>query len=115
MKCLTFSSKVDRRDSTGKLVNEAPRHPWPATLGDARRLIAATFAKQGPDGWDARSIRFYMNDKGVRPQPVDNLDAIDCRKLLIHLADARMINFETRPDAAAPPISAITAAEKMAA
>lgn len=79
-----------------------PRTPWPSTLGIARRLIAETFAK---NNWDERSVRFYLNTRGIRPVAIDELSYADCQTILERMRQTRMIIFQEdadQPDAPPP-------------
>lgn len=88
--------------------------PWPQTRGDARRLITETFRTQGNDGWRARDIRVYLNNLGIRPQPIARLDHEDLHKVLERMEATRMIIFE-KPVTPADEAAAAEAFDRLAA
>src|SRR5204862_3291565 len=80
------------RDAS-KLLHGMPQGPRPfrpETLGEARQLIQKTFDRQR---WDERSQRFYLNNLGLQPRPVAELDLDVCRLVLARMERSRMIIF----------------------
>ena len=69
---------------------QGPRPFRPETLGEARQLIQKTFDRQR---WDERSQRFYLNNLGLQPRPVAELDLDACRLVLARMERSRMIIF----------------------
>lgn len=75
-----------------------PKAFRPKSLGEAKRLIADTFDKQGPDGWDDHNRRKYLEMKGVEPKDVSELSVEECRIILVGMSKSQMIIFREDPE-----------------
>lgn len=70
-----------------------PKPNRPTSIGDARKLIIATFEKQGEDGWDVNLQKRYFIGKGIGPKSVDKLTADEIRLVIAEMEQAHMILF----------------------
>lgn len=69
------------------------KHYRPGTRNEARHLVAEIFAKQGSDGWDERSQRYYMAKLGIEPKPVDELSVDELRIIIDAMDKSHMVIF----------------------
>jgi hypothetical protein len=83
----THAAKIIQRHEKAP---QGPRPFWPTTFGDARKLIKETM---DANRWDARSQRFYLNNLGIRPVPIERLSKDECRTVLERMKRTRMIIF----------------------
>lgn len=96
---MNASTAMSRSYTTNEFgADVQPKAFWPKTLAEAKRLIAETFAKQGPDGWSDRDIKVYFEMKGVGATDVSQLTVEEARIILGCIAKSRMIIFREDPE-----------------
>lgn len=77
-------------DRNGQAV---PKPNRPTSIGDARKLIIATFEKQGEDGWSFELQQRYFEGKGLGPTSVDKLTADEIRLVIAEMEGSHMLLF----------------------
>jgi hypothetical protein len=70
-----------------------PKVPFPRSVGEAKALIAETFAAKG-NNWDEREQAWYLNSLGITVR-VSEMDQHQTRIVLNALGKLRMILFTT--------------------
>ena len=71
-----------------KRIETDERVPAPATIGEARRQIEATFAE---NGWDARDRRVFAEMVGVEAKELAGYGPDEIKAIHARMVGARMI------------------------